>query len=764
MELKDKRIIEFLDKRIEKYNLDKEKFLNPKISDLRDAHLMYNMDKAAKKIEDAIKANKKILIYGDYDSDGICSSTILYLFFKSKGANVDVFIPNRFEQGYGISEDSIEVILSVYQADLIVTVDLGITAVEEVELLKQEGVDIVITDHHIPLDEIPDCVVVDPKLDPDKKYGFDALCGAGVALKLVEAMSNRNTALQFLDICAIATVGDIVPLIDENRVIAKLGIAKINAGKTLPSILFLLKKLDIVKLASTDISFKIVPRLNACGRMDNAIKVFKFLIEANPFELEKKYAEMDNDNTIRLGVIEKGTKEINQKLETYDRSEPSVMIVGDFHEGVLGILASRICHELYKPTIIFTVDEFGMLKGSGRSIADADIHQIIASLSHLLVNFGGHKMACGVTLEQEKFDEFKREFNKKLLETTSVNDFIIDDNTYDIELTEDDLTPHFLQELNILEPFGCDNEKPIMAIKERKLRIEPINEKAFKHYKLTTPKNNQILCFNGYNMVDICRSNCEKLIFLDINFSYYKGRQNYSVVSKSIKILSPEFDADTNKAILPALYNKYYSIFDFNEPKNYNFTENPAEIAKNKFDEDMYGTIVVASTNDDLKALQDAGIDVNKYISIYPLKNAQNIILINPKQVYSLESVEGYKNIIFMNRIFDDEHLYFSQKLNVYENAKKSKIDLTISKDRDVFARVYKLVRDFSGLKANDELDFAEKLAFKDRNLSAGQILFCLIVFMELNFIEFDKILNSMTVLQSKKMELSFSKFFNQVD
>ena len=763
MELRDKRIIEFLDKRILKYNLDKEKFLNPKIADLRNANLMFNMDKAVQKIKDAIKSNKKILIYGDYDSDGICSATILYLYFKSLGADVDVFIPNRFEHGYGISADAIEVIVNDYKADLIVTVDLGITAIEEVELLKQEGIDVVVTDHHIPLEEIPDCIVVDPKLDPDGKYGFDALCGAGVALKLVEAMSDRNTALQYLDICAIATVGDIVSLIDENRIIAKLGIAKINAGKTLPSIKFLLRKLDITKLVSTDISFKIVPRLNACGRMDNALKVFRFLIETNYAELEKKYAEMDSDNMLRLGVIEKGTKEINEKLHGYDRSEPSVLICGDFHEGVLGILASRICHELYKPTIIFTTDEYGMLKGSGRSIADVDIHQIISSLSHLLVNFGGHKMACGLTLEPENFDVFKQEFNKKILEVAKMSDFIIDDNSYDIELTEDDLTPEFLQQLNLLEPFGCDNEKPVLAIKEKKLYVAPINEKAFKHYKLTTPKNNQILCFNGYNVVDVCKNNSEKLIFLDISFSYFKGRQNYSVVSKAIKLLDPKFDDDENHKVLPALYNKYYSIFDFNKPEKYHLIDDVVGLIKQKFEEDFYGTIVVASTDEDLKILQDNGIDVKKYVSIYPLKSGQNIIVASPKQIYKLDDAEGYKNVIFMNRFFDEEHIYFTQKVNVYENSKQSKLPFEISKDRDIFARVYKLVRDFAGLKSNDVLEYAEKLAIKDNVLSASQILYAIIVFMELNFIEFDEALNSMTVLPSKKMELNSSKFFNQV-
>ena len=245
MKLINKKLYDFLLKRFDN-DEEVEKFLNPSENDFRDAHKLKNMDAAVQKIKTAIDENKKIFIYGDYDTDGICASTILYLYFKKIGANVDVFIPNRFENGYGISIDAIEEIESEYNPDLIVTVDLGITAIEEVEILKQEGIDIVITDHHLPLDEIPDTIVVDPKLESE--YGFDALCGAGVALKVVEAMAGRDEANKYLDIAAIATVGDIVPLVDENRAIARLGIDKINKKDCLKSITFMLEKLEISEL------------------------------------------------------------------------------------------------------------------------------------------------------------------------------------------------------------------------------------------------------------------------------------------------------------------------------------------------------------------------------------------------------------------------------------------------------------------------------------------------------------------------------------
>ena len=760
MKVTDKRILEFLEKKLEGKGIDIERFLQPSMADFRDAYKLKNMTAAVQKIQTAINEHKKILVYGDYDSDGICASTILYLFFKSKGANVDVFIPSRFENGYGLSIEALEEIQFEYNPDLIVTVDLGITAVEEVEILKQEGIDIVITDHHIPLEEIPDCIVVDPKLESD--YGFDALCGAGVAMKLVEAMADRDEANKYLDICAIATIGDIVPLVDENRAIAKLGIDIINSGKARKSINFMLKKLEIEKITSTDVSFKIVPRLNACGRMDNAIKVFEFLIETNDDLLEEKYAEIESDNTLRLASIDKGNKAINKCLEKHNSNEPSVLIQGDFHEGIIGILASRICSEYGKPTIIFTKTEDGTLKGSGRSVDAVDLHHIISGMTDMLVNFGGHKMAVGVELVPEVFEEFKNLLNQKIIEETNEDAFIIKNATYDIKLTEDDLTETFFRELSMLEPFGCENEKPVLMLEQSKMNAEPISEKVFKHYRLFTEKNNAIVAFNAYKNIPILKSNSEKLLTVELGENTFRGKTSLSVTLKNITLKTPDLDGFENDDLLSSLYNNYYSIFDFNNKENYHLTDNIVEEIKNKFAESKTGTLVVCSNNDDISQIKQLGLE--EYFSTKTYKNGQNTILVNPRGVYELSDIIGYKNIIFMHKYFNEEHLYFSQKLNVYEPTQKLSMSAEISKDRDVFARVYKLANNFTSLKANDVLDLASKLSLKSAEISAPQILFGLIVFMELNFLEFDEILGNLVILKAKKMELASSKVYNSVE
>lgn len=760
MKLTDERLINYLNKKHEGKPFDIERFLSPSEKDFRDVTKLKNMPEVAKKIKQAILDRKHILIYGDYDADGICSSTILYLFLKSQGANVDVFIPNRFENGYGISVDAIEEIQELYNPDLLITVDLGITAVEEVEILKQEGIDVIITDHHLPLEEIPDCLVVDPKLCVNE-YGFDALCGAGVALKVVDAVAGREEMLKYLDICAIATIGDIVSLTDENRAIAKLGIDKINSGNCLKSIKFMMNKLELSHIDSYDISYKIVPRLNACGRMDNAQKVVDFLIEIDDRLLEQKYAEIEGDNTLRLASIDKGNKIIDACLNDYDLSEPSMLIKGDFHEGIVGILASRICHEYNKPTIIFTKTEDGTLKGSGRSIDKINIHEIIMGMQDIIENFGGHKMAVGVEILPENFEKFKEVFNQKINEISTSKDFLIDEKAYDILLTDDDFSSAFLSELKLLEPFGLDNEKPVFANMQSSLNVVPMSEKTFNHYKCFTPKNNVITAFSAYNLSNILRSKSDKLLKVEFSKNVFHGVENTNVVLHGVNLEKIDISGFEELETEAAIYNKYYSLFDFNNSAKYHLSNDIVSVIKQKLSENDFGTLVVASSMEDINDLMGLGFE--KYFSCKLFSNGQNTVLVSPSGLYKLPKVSGYKNIIFMHKYFENEHLYFSQKFEVYEPEQKLELKQTISKDRQVFASCYNVIVSCSQTKANDEIDFVNKLSIKSGGMSAVQLLYCLITFMELNFLEFDEALNCIKMLKSKKMELSSSLFYREV-
>ena len=520
-------------------------------------------------------------------------------------------------------------------------------------------------------------------------------------------------------------------------------------------------KHELGEISSTDISFKIVPRLNACGRMDSAKKVFEFLIETDKAQLEKKYAEIESDNALRLSEIEKGKTIIAKELEKFDFSEPAALIKGDFHEGIIGILASYVVGELGRPAIIFATDENGNLKGSGRSVDLVDLHEIISSLSNLVENFGGHKMACGVEILPENFEKFKSELCKKVGEKLASQPEKVEID-FDILLTDDDLNLSFFNELELLEPFGCENEKPILALKTKSLKTEQISEKSFKHYRLSTEKNNQIIMFNGYALSEVCRSNIEKFLILDMSKNAFKGNQNLSIMLKKIKLLKSNFEPNPEQDLMVSLFNKFYSIFDFNNMEKYHVCDDIYSVASQKLSESKVGTVVVASNYGDLEKLENLGIDTQKYLSTNPLKNGKNVIVCAGASVYKLSSLIGYKNIIFLNRHFEFENLFFTQRLETYEN--KTILPHFNLLSREVFVKVYSLAKKFEFLHANDELDYAKKLSAKFSGLKSSEVLFCLLVFIELNFIEFDEREKRMKILKAKKMELSSSKLYFEVN
>ena len=644
MKLTDERLISYVKKRHGE-NVDLDKFLNPTLNDLFDAQNFKDIEKIVSRINIAIQNKERILVFADFDCDGVCSATILYLYLKSRNAVVDVFIPNRFDNGYGISVDAIEEIIEKFAPNLLITVDLGISAVEEVEILKSEGIDVIITDHHLPQTEIPDTLILDPKYN-NEAYGFDSLCGAGVAMKLVEAIGGRNEANKYIDFCAIATVGDIVPLKSENRTIAKIGIANINGGNAHKSLLFMIKKLGISNLTSTDISFKIVPRINACGRIDTAMKVFDFLIETDDDLLEEKYAEIEADNAKRLELIDQSLKEINQKLLSQNLLLPVIIVSGKFHEGILGILASKLCHEYDKPAMVFTVAENGNLKGSGRSTETIDLHKEVLSLVGLTERFGGHKMAVGLEILPDNFDIFKA----KLLENMQniKTEDTAKENNYDFEVTDDDLNLNFIKQIELLEPFGCENEKPIVMLRQNEMQVCPISEKAFKHYKLYTQNNNEITYFYGYYAAELLKSKSEKELMLELETNEFNGKLKPNILLKNIVLKTPDF-SNLNQFNISSLYNKYYSIFDFNDYKKYFVTDKLEEVIVQKIKKSGFGTAIIASRDEDFTLIKK--LKLEHLIGTRPNKNKSNVILFNFDNNYHVDDFIGYQNIIFLHNL-----------------------------------------------------------------------------------------------------------------
>jgi single-stranded-DNA-specific exonuclease recJ len=481
---------------------DIKKFLNPTRDDFYDPFLLPDMEQAVERIEQAINNNEKILIYGDYDADGITSTTILIKFFKEIGVEVDKYIPNRLEEGYGINNKALEEIKN-RGIDLIITVDTGITANDQVKYANELGLDVIITDHHEPSDEIPKAVAVIDAKRKNNQYPFNQLAGCGIAFKLTQAISIKRKLdpskyLKNLDIVSIGTISDLVPLVDENRVIVKLGLMLVKQTKNI-GLRKLLLKSQLKEVDSTSISFGITPRINAAGRLGNQYDALNLFITEDVKEAERLSEVLNSYNIERQKI---GNKIYEEAISQLKDEEKNCIILGkeDWHHGVIGIVSSKITEKFNKPSILLCFEN-NIAKGSGRSVPGFDLYKAISSTKEYLLGFGGHTMACGLSLTVENFEKFKKEITKYIDENLDISK--LEKEIYiDEILTIDDLDIEEIKELKSLEPFGEENQEPIIMYENVEINgIRTLSEN--KHLKLSLKKNDKIIDAIGFNLGEL---------------------------------------------------------------------------------------------------------------------------------------------------------------------------------------------------------------------------------------------------------------------
>lgn len=441
-------------------------FFRPSLDSLHDPFLMDGMDTATLRVIRAITEQEKIFIYGDYDVDGTCATAVLYLFLKELGADVYYHIPKRLTEGYGISKLGIDQIASA-NANLMIAVDCGITAIEEVEYAKSLGIDVIICDHHQPKDEIPKAVAVLDPLKPDCHYPFGYLSGAGVAFKLAQGVSQRigkkDIPMKFLDLVALASSADIVPLIDENRILVLEGLRQINENPR-PGILALIKSshLEPGNLSSGQIVFTIAPRINAVGRLGDAARAVELLISEKEDASNELSQILETENFERRKIDEttfKHALDLVEKTNDLTNQIPIVLHEEDWHSGVIGIVASRLVEKYYRPTIMLTTID-GVAKGSARSITNFNIYEALRKCEDLLIHFGGHEAAAGLAIDIDKLDMFREKFNKIVKESINEND-LMPEIEIDAKLKFSEITPKFIRILDQFSPFGPGNARPI---------------------------------------------------------------------------------------------------------------------------------------------------------------------------------------------------------------------------------------------------------------------------------------------------------------
>ena len=438
-----------------------KKYFSDEYEEGYDPFLMHDMQKAVDRINEAIENEEKILVYGDYDADGITSTVLLVETLISMGANVSSYIPNRFEEGYGPNKEAFTKIIDS-GITLIITVDNGIAGVEEVDLANELGCDVIVTDHHKIQDTIPNAYAIIHPEHPEGNYPFKKLAGVGVAFKLAHALLEIFPDF-LLDIVAIGTIADMVSITDENRIFVKQGLELINEDPRIGlKMLLELSGID-TKIDEQTVGFYIAPKLNSIGRMDSAKLGLTFLMAEEPVTARALAEQIEQYNIQRKQITEDIVKDVISKIENSEKKQKNVIMVsGEYHEGVLGIVASNIVEKYQKPVFIMNEKE-GILKGSARSIFDFNIYVAMNKISDLFLAFGGHTLAAGFSFEKSNFEKIEEFLDKEFEEFKQNNDLKANKNI-DIVTSLEDISYQFLNSLDALKPYGMDFEKPTVLI------------------------------------------------------------------------------------------------------------------------------------------------------------------------------------------------------------------------------------------------------------------------------------------------------------
>ena len=478
-----------------------KKFLDPKRTDFYNPFLMPDMESAVNRILKAIENNEKIIIYGDYDVDGITSVTVLKSFFQDRGILVDEYIPNRLNEGYGLNKTAIEKI-SKQKYMLMITVDCGISAIEEIDYANQLGIETIVTDHHEPGNELPKALAVVDAKRKENKYPCRNLAGVGVVFKLIQALSiklnlDEKEYLKYLDIVCVGTISDIVPLEDENRVIVKLGLKLVSQTRNL-GLREILKLSGYQQIDSTTISFGVAPRINACGRMGHQEDALKLFTTKDINEVIKLAEKLNEYNKERQD-IEKNI--YNEAIEIIDKDDldkkNTIVVMGkNWHHGVIGIVSSKITELYFKPSILLCEeDDHG--KGSGRSIPGFDLYKALTECKDTINKFGGHSMAVGINVKKEQFNEFRNKL-EEIAKEQHIEE-IVPILNIDAQVELDEINKDMVNSLKELEPYGEGNKMPIFAFKN--LRIDSIRALSEgKHLKLTLKDKKNIVNAIGFNL------------------------------------------------------------------------------------------------------------------------------------------------------------------------------------------------------------------------------------------------------------------------
>ena len=674
-----------------------KKFLSPSEKDFYDPYLFPDMKRVVDRLFRARDHGEKVLIAGDYDADGICASALLSAGLKEFGIESGVVIPER-EDGYGICLNKVRKKVGEKGYGILITVDCGVGERDTIELLESEGLFVIVTDHHEPPDILPDCPVINPKLN--NGYAFTGLCGAGVAYKLCRALIGK-AADKYLDFVALATVADSMELTDENRSLVHEGLKLFSPNRIRPCFKYLIGNVGGKQITSQNLAYAVAPRVNAGGRMGDAGSALRLFLSADENEIFDLSVKLNGYNIARQAECDEIYRAAKEKIMSGGAYKRRAIMVydGSWKAGVIGIVAARLVEEFNRPVIVFAGQD-GMLKGSARSIDGVNIYEAISAAKDCTVGFGGHSQAAGVSLTEDKFSDFYDRVDEHLKTVIRPEEI---EEVVRVEWETDDISVRFAREIDMLEPFGTGNKRPLFALKTAGVRSLPLKAGS-EHYSFTAG-NIEILDFNGEKDVFYLRLPVEKRIVYEVNYSVYKGRE-------SVKGYLKKIVADYNGHDL----NGYCFRNALLWAKSGNNA--PIKLTENKEFADGYGTLYIAESEKELE-----GFDIKNLTVEYfePLKNGKNSVCVAATSV-----PECYEKVVYFTAPL--RPLYAKGKNFAFTEMANADF-YALKTDRGVFSEFFSVLKSMSGREFSDSVDFyRDNVAGRDEK----QFVFCTEVFLEL--------------------------------
>lgn len=741
------------------------KFLEPSEKDFFDPFLLKGMKELTKRLEEAAQNNETVVVYGDYDADGICSTVMMSNFLEELGVNVIPYIPSRHNDGYGLNIDVLDAIIERYMPDLIITCDCGISAYNEVEYALELGVDIIITDHHEVPTNPPECIIVNPK-QSGQNYPFDQLCGAGVVLKVIQAMRGIEAGAQYYDLCALATVADLVPLVEENRIIVHFGLKKLASPTANLGLKSLIEYLAIEnEVTSGDLAYKVSPRINAAGRLGDAYRAFELLTATDRIKIFDLIKEISADNDKRRLICDTVHNEAAEDLESEDLISNRAIILShpNWERGLTSIVAAQLSNEYKRPSFLL-VEVGDSYKGTARSVEGINLFDLLSDASSLLTEFGGHSQAAGFSILKENLETFKKKINEIICEKYDLENFL-PSNIYDMEIDESEITKALIEELDLLEPYGLGNPKPIFLIRVNKLFAANMKNKC-QHLVVTTPSDNKITCFGYGKYKELFGVNADFQLLVELSINKYKGKEYVNITLKDVNI--SEIKSIENNEKLHCQILKQFYYFN-NNPPEYDIIDY-AEIGKYIDKETLHGTLIISYSLDHYRQLLEDGYlskyFVHNYIYSTTVNNYNKIVLGCDFDF----SLSNYNKIIFLERPENEKLISY---INKKTKAKVYVIDRNLSKeyaqglnfDREGFAAAYSaLLKNNNKIYADNFYSFCEELLVLYPNLSATQLMLALVVFIELGLIELDwNDFSSIVINSNKRVELGNSEIIKKL-